>query len=74
MLRAGRYHGRHMDALREWTESDLDVIMVGTWMHGWGPALPALPLPLLPLPLQLPCPALFCPGFVTRCTCRIFRS
>eukprot|EP00439_Symbiodinium_sp_Y106_P043742 s4731_g5.t1 len=21
-----------MDALREWTESDLDVIMVGTWM------------------------------------------
>eukprot|EP00439_Symbiodinium_sp_Y106_P057387 s1521_g8.t1 len=27
-----------MDALREWMESDLDVIMVGTWMlcgHGW---------------------------------------
>ena len=22
-----------MDALREWMESDLDVIMVGTWMH-----------------------------------------
>ena len=21
-----------MDALREWTESDLDVVMVGTWM------------------------------------------
>ena len=28
----------HMDALREWMESDLDVIMVGTWMlcgNGW---------------------------------------
>ena len=28
-----------MDALREWMESDLDVIMVGTWMlcgNGWG--------------------------------------
>ena len=25
--------GRHMDALREWMESDLDVIMVGT-SHG----------------------------------------
>ena len=27
-----------MDALREWMESDLDVIMVGTWMlcgNGW---------------------------------------
>ena len=27
-----------MDALREWMESDLDVIMVGTWMlcgDGW---------------------------------------
>ena len=35
---SGRYHGRHMDALREWMESDLDVIMVGTWMlcgNGW---------------------------------------
>ena len=33
-----RYHGWHMDALREWMESDLDVIMVGTWMlcgNGW---------------------------------------
>ena len=32
------YHGWHMDVLREWTESDLDVIMVGTWMlcgNGW---------------------------------------
>ena len=40
---SGRYHGWHMDALREWMqsdldalrermESDLDVIMVGTWM------------------------------------------
>ena len=26
------YHGWHMDALRERMESDLDVIMVGTWM------------------------------------------
>ena len=28
-----------MDALRAWMGSDLDVIMVGTWMlcgHGWG--------------------------------------
>ena len=28
-----------MDALREWMGSDLDVIMVGTWMlcgNGWG--------------------------------------
>ena len=28
-----------MDALREWMESDLDVIMVCTWMlcgNGWG--------------------------------------
>ena len=27
-----------LDALREWMESDLDVIMVGTWMlcgNGW---------------------------------------
>ena len=27
-----------MDALREWMESDLDVIMLGTWMlcgNGW---------------------------------------
>ena len=35
---SGRYHGWHMDALREWMESDLDVIMVGTWMlcgNGW---------------------------------------
>ena len=33
----GRYHGWHMDALREWMQSDLDVIMVGTWMlHGNG--------------------------------------
>ena len=27
-----------MDALREWMESDLDVVMVGTWMlyeNGW---------------------------------------
>ena len=27
-----------MDALREWMESDLDVIMVGTWVfcgNGW---------------------------------------
>eukprot|EP00439_Symbiodinium_sp_Y106_P071059 s173_g12.t1 len=34
----GRYHGWHMDALRQWMESDLDVIMVGTWMlcgNGW---------------------------------------
>ena len=29
---SGRYHGWHTDALREWMESDLDVIMVGTWM------------------------------------------
>ena len=28
---SGRCHGWHMDALREWMESDLDVIMVGTW-------------------------------------------
>ena len=36
--RAGRYHGWDMDSLREWMESDLDVIMVGTWMlcgNGW---------------------------------------
>ena len=36
-VRSGRYHGWPMDALREWMESDLDVIMVGTWMlcgHG----------------------------------------
>ena len=29
-----------MDARRAWMGSDLDVIMVGTWMlcgHGWGP-------------------------------------
>ena len=26
------YHGWYMDALREWMESDLDVIMVGTWL------------------------------------------
>ena len=33
-----RYHGWHMDALRQWMESDLDIIMVGTWMlcgNGW---------------------------------------
>ena len=27
-----------MDALRQWMESDLDIIMVGTWMlcgNGW---------------------------------------
>ena len=37
-VRSARYHGWHMDALREWMESDLDVIMVGTWMlygNGW---------------------------------------
>ena len=36
---SGRYHGSHMDALREWMEVDLDVIMVGTRMLcvlGWG--------------------------------------
>ena len=44
---SGRNHGSHMDALREWMESDLDVIMesdldgimVGRWMLcvlGWG--------------------------------------
>ena len=30
--------GAWMDALREWMESDLEVIMVGTWMlcgNGW---------------------------------------
>ena len=27
----GRYHGWHMEALREWMESDLDIITVGTW-------------------------------------------
>ena len=35
---SGRYHGWHMDALREWMQSDLDVIMVGTRMlcgNGW---------------------------------------
>ena len=26
------HFGRHMDAMREWMESDPDVIMVGTWM------------------------------------------
>ena len=26
------YHGWPMDALRERMESDLDVIMIGTWM------------------------------------------
>ena len=37
-VRSGRYHGWHMDALREWMESDLDVIMVVAWMlcgNGW---------------------------------------
>ena len=34
--RSGRYHGWHMDALRAWMGSDLNVMMVGTWMHGWG--------------------------------------
>ena len=37
-VRSGRYHGWHMDALREWMRSDLDVIMIGTWMlcgNGW---------------------------------------
>ena len=29
---SGRYHEWPMDALWEWMESDLDVIMVGTWM------------------------------------------
>ena len=29
---SGRYHAWHMDAVWEWMESDLDVIMVGTWM------------------------------------------
>ena len=28
----GRYYSWDMDALREWMESDLDVIMVGRWM------------------------------------------
>ena len=32
MMRSGPYHGWHMDALREWIWSDLDVIMIGTWM------------------------------------------
>eukprot|EP00439_Symbiodinium_sp_Y106_P064969 s177_g10.t1 len=39
-VRTGRYHGWHMDALRAWMKSDLDVIMVGTWMlcgNGWSP-------------------------------------
>ena len=31
---SGRYHGWHMDALREWMESDLDVIMLGTCSAG----------------------------------------
>ena len=33
-----RYHGWPMDALHERMESDLEVIMVGTWMlcgNGW---------------------------------------
>ena len=33
-----RHPGCHMDTLREWMESPLDVIMVGTWMlcrNGW---------------------------------------
>ena len=29
---SGRYHDWPTDALWEWMESDLDVIMVGTWM------------------------------------------
>ena len=33
-LYSRRYHGWHMDALRAWMESDLDVIMVSTL--GWG--------------------------------------
>ena len=32
MVCSGRYHGWHMDALRQWIWSDMDVIMVGTWM------------------------------------------
>ena len=31
-VESGRYHAWPMDAVREWMESDLDVIMVGTWM------------------------------------------
>ena len=31
-----RYQGCHMDALREWMESPLDVIMVATWMLSVG--------------------------------------
>ena len=39
-VRPGRYHGWHMDALWEWMESDLHVIMVGWLGHmlcgnGW---------------------------------------
>ena len=37
-VRSGGYHGWHLAALREWVESDLDVIMVGTWIlcgNGW---------------------------------------
>ena len=42
LIRSGRYHGWHMDALRERMESDLDVIMVGPWMlcmHAWSRVL-----------------------------------